>query len=86
MARYANRQSGEAQTFVICGFDSRLRHLNNMRRLGIGEPNWPVTQPSRKAVQVQLLPDALTTWPVRLSVQDASPSSWRGGFDSRTGY
>ena len=38
MARYANRQSGEAQTFVMCGFDSRLRHLNNMRRLGIGEP------------------------------------------------
>ena len=24
-ARYANRQSGEAQTFVTCGFDSRLR-------------------------------------------------------------
>ena len=40
MARYANRQSGEAQTFVICGFDSRLCHLNNMRRLGIGVPNW----------------------------------------------
>ena len=41
MARYANRQSGEAQTFVICGFDSRLRHSNNTRRLGIGKPNWP---------------------------------------------
>lgn len=27
-ARYANRQSGQAQTLVICGFDSRLRHLN----------------------------------------------------------
>ena len=27
MARYANRQSGQAQTLVICGFDSRLRHL-----------------------------------------------------------
>ena len=26
-ARYANRQSGQAQTLVICGFDSRLRHL-----------------------------------------------------------
>ena len=25
-ARYANRQSGQAQTLVICGFDSRLRH------------------------------------------------------------
>ena len=39
-ARYANRQSGQAQTLVICGFDSRLRHLRNMRRLGIGEPKW----------------------------------------------
>ena len=25
-ARYANRQSGQAQTLVMCGFDSRLRH------------------------------------------------------------
>ena len=33
----------------------------------------------------ELLPDALT-WPVRLSVQDASLSSWKGGFDSRTGH
>ena len=41
MAWYANRQSGQAQTLVICGFDSRLRHLNNTRRLGIGKPNWP---------------------------------------------
>ena len=28
MAWYANRQSGQAQTLVICGFDSRLRHWN----------------------------------------------------------
>ena len=42
MARYANRQSGEAQTFVIvCGFDSHPCYLNNMRRLGIGKPQWP---------------------------------------------
>jgi hypothetical protein len=38
-ARYANRQSGQAQTLVTCGFDSRLRH-SIMRRLGIGEPKW----------------------------------------------
>jgi hypothetical protein len=39
-ARYANRQSGEAQTFVIvCGFDSLPCYLD-MRRLGIGEPKW----------------------------------------------
>ena len=30
-----------AQTFVIvCGFDSLPCYLNNMRRLGIGEPKW----------------------------------------------
>ena len=41
-ARYANRQSGEAQTFVIvCGFDSHPCYLANMRRLGIGKPQWP---------------------------------------------
>ena len=28
-ARYANRQSGQAQTLVNCGFDSRLRHLKS---------------------------------------------------------
>ena len=46
-----------------------------------------VTHPPR-AVQVRLLPDALDRqrWPVGLSVQDTSPSRWRGGFDSRTGY
>ena len=46
MARYANRQSDEAQTFVIvCGFDSHPCYLNN-GRLGIGEPTLAVTQSS----------------------------------------
>ena len=47
IARYANRQSGEAQTFVIvCEFDSGHHpeggpsYSNIMRRLGIGEPKW----------------------------------------------
>ena len=41
MARYANRYSGEAQTFVIvCGFDSLPCYFNHMRRLGIGRPKW----------------------------------------------
>ena len=41
-ARYANWQSDEAQTFVtVCGFDSHPCYsMNNMRRLGIGEPQW----------------------------------------------
>ena len=40
LARYANRQSGQAQTLVTdCGFDSHPCY-SNMRRLGIGEPKW----------------------------------------------
>ncbi len=35
--------------------------------------------------EVQFLHDPLTTWPVRLMVQDARPSISRYGFDSRTG-
>ena len=31
-------------------------------------------------------PARRTLWPVRLSVQDTSLSSWKGGFDSRTGH
>lgn len=37
LARYANWQSGEAQTFADCGFDSHPCYYN-MRRLGIGKP------------------------------------------------
>src|SRR5438094_1618094 len=40
LARYANRESGQAQTLVmVCGFDSHPCYWN-MRRLGIGEPKW----------------------------------------------
>jgi hypothetical protein len=31
-------------------------------------------------------PARRTDWPVRLSAKDTSPSSWRDGFDSHTGY
>lgn len=37
-------------------------------------------------MQVQLLPGALSTWPVRLSAKDIGPSRRKGGFDSRTGH
>ena len=39
----------------------------NMRRLGIGEPSSGCNPPAFGAVQVQLLPGALTTWPVGLA-------------------
>ena len=44
-----------------------------------------VTHPPR-AVQVQLLPDALENRPVLLTVQDAGPSRRQRGFKSRTGH
>ena len=72
MARYANRQSGQAQTLVICGFDSRLCHLKHASA-GHRRAQLPVKQPARKAMQVQLLPVALTTWPVRLSAIGCQP-------------
>jgi hypothetical protein len=39
-ARYANWKSGEAQTFVTVGSNPTRATENNMRRLGIGEPQW----------------------------------------------
>ena len=39
-ARYANRQSGQAQTLVIVGSTPTCATCQ-MRRLGIGEPQWP---------------------------------------------
>jgi hypothetical protein len=40
-ARYANRQSGEAQTFVTCGFDSHSCHYSQEIRVG-----WALARPS----------------------------------------
>jgi hypothetical protein len=40
-ARYANRQSGEAQTFVTCGFDSHSCHYSQEIRVG-----WALACPS----------------------------------------
>jgi hypothetical protein len=39
MARYAKKAKRPSSNLGDCGFDSRLRHLKTMRRLGIGEPN-----------------------------------------------
>jgi hypothetical protein len=44
-----------------------------------------VNQSSERTLAVRLRPGALTTWPVRLTVQDARTSFSRYGFDSRTG-
>ena len=89
-ARYANRQSGQAQTLVILwvrlppvllaagllGWCSSRRPVNPLpsscEAEGEGSTPSPPTDGSRQA---------------RSSIgQDTSPSSWRGGFDSRTGH
>ena len=91
MARYAIWQSGEAQTFVVCGFDSHPCHsitriarttpdysrnviANENASAGHWRAQVAVTHPPR-ALQVQLLPDALDDRPVLLAVQDTGPSS-----------
>ena len=58
-ARYANRQSGQAQTLVTCGFDSRLRHFAQHATIGHWQAQLAVTQPSFEDLQVQLLLVAL---------------------------
>ena len=58
---------GGARTLVMCGFDSRLRHCEQHASAGHRRAQLPVKQPACKAMQVQLLPGALSTWPVRLS-------------------
>ena len=91
-ARYANRQSGEAQTFVTAGSTPACATPTTCVGWASASPTaCKAASPDHRfaavpAMQVQLLPGALTTWPVRLSAQDTSFSRWRGGFDSRTGY
>ena len=83
MARYAIRQSGEAQTFVFCGFDSHSCH-----RWLVANGRWPdrlsslATSHKPSANSHQPLPSQ----PVLLAAQEAGPSSRQRGFKSRTGY
>ena len=44
-ARYANWQSGQAQTLVNCGFDSRLRHCTKYASVGHRQAQVAVTHP-----------------------------------------
>jgi hypothetical protein len=70
-ARYANWQSGEAQTFVTCGFDSHPCYCNARIHASVGHWQAPVavTHPPLLALQVRLLerrPEDTATRPVRL--------------------
>ena len=61
MARYANRQSGQAQTLVIAGSSPACATAKKHASAGHRRAQLPVKQPARKAMQVQLLPGALDT-------------------------
>lgn len=79
-------QSGQAQTLVICGFESRLRHSRTTC------DDWALASPTGRNPAIPCgfagsTPARRTEASrlVRLSVQDAGPSSRKGGFNSRTG-
>ena len=77
MARYANWQSGEAQTFVTAGSTPALatgQHASAGHRRAQVIVNHPP-----QAVQVQFLPGALKLWPVRLSVRTLAPQAGKAG-------
>ena len=79
MARYANRQSGQAQTLVTAGSTPACAtggHASAGHRGAQRDCKYAVHLAA--AVQVQLLPDALKHGPFVYRHKDTSPSSWRG--------
>jgi hypothetical protein len=96
-ARYANWQSGEAQTFATCGFDSRPCHwraslsanrvvfLVVVCKTAVNEIS-EVDDERFESFTTHSMTCRITSRPVRLSAQDGGPSSRKGGFDSRTGH
>ena len=96
-ARYANWQSGEAQTFATCGFDSRPCHLRTSHSTNrvvflaavckavVNEIS-EVDDERFKSFTTHSMTCRIERRPVRLSAQDGGPSSRKGGFDSRTGH
>src|SRR5439155_91948 len=61
---------------------TRARNVNQDACLGRQSADHPGLK--RGMLWVQLLPDGL--WPVGLLEKDTSPSRWKDGFDSHTGY
>jgi hypothetical protein len=96
-ARYANWQSGEAQTFATCGFDSRPCHLRTSHSTNrvvflvavcktVVNETSEVDDERFESFTTHWMPCRIERRPVRLSAQDGGPSSRKGGFDSRTGH
>ena len=86
MARYANRQSGQAQTLVTAGSTPACAtHEVNHPSAGHWRAQVAVNHPPSRMCRFNSCPTDLAIRPVRLSVQDGGLSSRRGGFDSRTG-
>ena len=82
-ARYANWLSGEAQTFVSAGSNPACATSRVVLLVAVCKA--VVTKQARWATNGSI-PSQPTARPVRLSVEDTSLSSWKGGFDSRTGH
>ena len=78
------RQSDQTQTLVDGGSSPSRATETTCVGWALASPSG--CNPLAIAVAVRLRPDALTTWPVLLTVQDTRPSFCCYGFDSRTGY
>src|SRR5262249_9871373 len=82
--RYANRQSGQAQTLVNRLW-VQLPPVLLCRCVGWALASPSGCNPPAIAVQVQLLPDALIG-PFVYRFEDTTFSQWKEGFNSPTGY
>ena len=84
MARYANWQSGEAQTFVTLWV--RLPPVPLERVVFLAAGCKPVVTKQARWTTRGSIPSRLTDNGPFVYRQDASLSGWKGGFDSRTGH
>ena len=82
-ARYANWLSGEAQTFVSAG--STPACATDRVVLLVAACKAVVTKQARWTTRGSI-PSQPTQGPFVYRSQDTSLSSWKGGFDSRTGH
>src|SRR5262249_15932557 len=83
-ARYANRQSGQAQTLVnVCGFDSHPCYLVICvgRALASLSGCKPPASSSAGSTTARRTDGPFVYW-----FEDTGPSSRKDGFDSHTGY
>ena len=84
MARYAIGKAAKLKPSCFVG-STPTRPTGSHASAGHWRAQVAVTHPPSGAMQVQLLPDALTG-PFVYRLEDTGPSSRKDGFDSHTGY